>query len=43
MNIPDFAFNTMRLLDSRVNKNLEFFLFLLFKADLSSILPIMAY
>ena len=40
--IPDFEFNAMRLLDSRVNENLhQNFLFLLFKADLYSILPIM--
>ena len=41
---PDFAFNGMRLSDSRVNENLySVFLILLFKAYLSIILPIMVY
>ena len=42
MSNPDFTFNAMRLLDSRVNEVFEskFSYFYLFKVVLSSILPI---
>ena len=40
---PDFAFNVMRLSDSRLNEFLyqDLLIFYLFNVDLSNILPIM--